>query len=39
MPSGVVTSEHLGRAMLAVGLRGGELKIYENKDILAVKFD
>jgi uncharacterized protein YbjT (DUF2867 family) len=35
-PAGVVTSEHLGRAMLAIGLKGGKLNIYENRDILAI---
>ena len=32
-PNGVITSEHLAKAMLSIGLHGGEQKIYENKEI------
>ena len=37
-PNGVVTSEHLAKAMLEVGIHGGEMKIYENKDIRRIQF-
>ena len=36
-PAGVITSEHLGRAMFTIGLKGGDRSIYENKEILAIE--
>jgi len=36
-PRGVVRSEHLAKAMLEVGLHGGEKLIYENKDIRKIQ--
>lgn len=36
-PGGVITSEHLAKAMLKVGLHGGELSIYENRDIRKIQ--
>jgi hypothetical protein len=36
-PKGVITSEHLGRAMFMTGLNGGDQVIYENRDILSIE--
>ena len=36
VPNGVISSEHLGRAMVHTGLNGGEKIIFENKDIRAI---
>ena len=36
-PKGVVTSAYLAKAMLEIGIHGGEKKIYENKDIRRIQ--
>jgi uncharacterized protein YbjT (DUF2867 family) len=36
-PNGVITSEYLGRAMLSIGLNGGDQAVFENKDIRKIE--
>ena len=37
IPNGVVTSKHLGRAMVKTGLYGGDRVIFENRDIRSIQ--